>query len=122
MEWQLSRQSEYLPFIPVLLLLTLCRFHSYLIQNAPAPPPPNDDAAESATNPASSTRPRVDDRDTYHDSKRQRTEGGGAKKLTKEEKKARSGSNKSRRFKAIHDEINICWSFAGGMGCFKGDE
>jgi tRNA-dihydrouridine synthase 3 len=45
-----------------------------------------------------------------------------ARKLTKEEKKARSGSNKGRRFKGLHDEIKACWSFAGGAGCYKGNE
>jgi tRNA-dihydrouridine synthase 3 len=114
-------------FTPRILLLGILNppyrlLKRYILKDNSAPPAPNDDAAEALTNPASSTRPRVDDRDTYHDSKRQRTAGGSGKKMSKEEKKARSGSNKSRRFKALHDEINICWSYAGGMGCFKGDE
>lgn len=45
-----------------------------------------------------------------------------ARKQTKEEKKSRTGQNKGRRFKSVHDEIRICFSVAEGKVCSFGDK
>jgi tRNA-dihydrouridine synthase 3 len=42
--------------------------------------------------------------------------------MSKEEKKRQRGSNKGRRWGKIHEEVNLCWRFAGEGTCEFGDK
>jgi tRNA-dihydrouridine synthase 3 len=92
----------------------------------------DDDAAECKTNHvAESTTPGGDVRDRRdadnedddangddRGNKRQRVdESGAGRKLTKEEKRARQGQNKGRRFKALKDEVQLCRDFMNTGEC-----
>ncbi|KAF9467198.1 hypothetical protein BDZ94DRAFT_1211631 [Collybia nuda] len=43
-------------------------------------------------------------------------------KLSKEQKKARQGANKGRKFGKVRDELDLCWRLANGATCEFGDE
>ncbi|KAJ9121268.1 hypothetical protein QFC24_004944 [Naganishia onofrii] len=104
----------------------------YLLSNRVPEPVIDDDAAECKTNHvAESTTPGGDVRDRRdadnedddangddRGNKRQRVdESGAGRKLTKEEKKARQGQNKGRRFKALKDEVQLCRDFMNTGEC-----
>ncbi|KAF9553435.1 FMN-linked oxidoreductase [Agrocybe pediades] len=42
--------------------------------------------------------------------------------MTKEQKKARQGQNKARRFGKVKDELDLCWKIANGTVCEFGSE
>lgn len=42
--------------------------------------------------------------------------------MTKEEKKARQGQNKGRRFMSIHDGVRVCKDFIQDGECAFGDK
>jgi tRNA-dihydrouridine synthase 3 len=94
----------------------LCR---YLLSNSinTTRPAPDDDAAEGSTSHAhgnlrvdETTRPGEDSR------------GTSRRKWTKEQKKARTGQNKARRFGKVRDDLELCWRVANGAVCDFGDE
>ncbi|KAJ9091265.1 hypothetical protein QFC19_009175 [Naganishia cerealis] len=101
----------------------------YLLSTRVLAPVIDDDAAECKTNhvadsttPGGDVRDRRDDDDTdaqdEGSNKRQRVdEAGAGRKLTKEEKKARQGQNKGRRFKALKDEVQLCRDFMNTGEC-----
>lgn len=65
-------------------------------------------------------RSRDDDDTTTEQASNDRSAPRGIK-LSKQEKKARSGQNKGRRFKAVHDGIRLCGHVAVGGTCPYGD-
>lgn len=96
-------------------------FHRYLLPsiNPEYVAVADDDAAEGSTG-------------THKNGSRGDREGGGdnsrggptrqkKSKLTKEEKKARQGSNKGRRFGKMRDDLELCWRVANGEGCEFGE-
>lgn len=42
--------------------------------------------------------------------------------MTKEQKKARQGQNKARKFGKVKDELDLCWKIANGSICEFGAE
>ena len=98
----------------------------YILSSRVPQPVIDDDAAECKTNhvaddPASvDVKDRRDDEDAAvdvdaeGDTKRQ--------KLSKEEKKARSGQNKGRRFRAVMDEVRVCKDWVAEGRCDFGDK
>jgi tRNA-dihydrouridine synthase 3 len=102
----------------------------YLLSYRVPEPVIDDDATECKTNhvadsttPGGDVRDRRDDNDEDEDgdgrgNKRQRVdESGAGRKLTKDEKKARQGQNKGRRFKALKDEVQLCRDFMNTGEC-----
>ncbi|KAI0080450.1 zinc finger dihydrouridine synthase [Panus rudis PR-1116 ss-1] len=74
---------------------------------------PDDDAAEGSTSHA-----------TTSEASDQRTSQTGAqrRKLSKEERKARTGANKGRRFQKMRDDVELCWKIARGQTCEAGPD
>ena len=64
-----------------------------------------------------------DDVDDETDSKLQKTgDHQAVRKLTKQEKKARTGQNKGRKFRTLKDEIQVCFMVAKGQPCPFGQD
>lgn len=84
----------------------------------------DDDAAECKTNNVADG-PSVDVRDRRDGepaAEGEEGEGNKRQKLSKEDKKARSGQNKGRRFKAMgEDEVRVCKSWVREGRCDFGD-
>lgn len=78
---------------------------------------PDDDAAEGRT---AHTGERTRDNDI--DGNPRSFSGPRRNKLSKEEKKAKRGANKGRRFQKVRDEVELCWKIANGKECEFGSE
>lgn len=94
----------------------------YILSSRVPQPVIDDDAAECKTNnvadgPSTDVRDRRDSVDGEADG-----DGNKRQKLSKEEKKARTGQNKGRRFKAMQDEVKVCKSWVQSGVCDFGDK
>ena len=78
-------------------------------------PIPDDDVAEGSTK-------RGDDYRRPDDGNDRRQGGPSRNKLTKEEKKAKRGANKGRKFGKVRDDLELCWRIASGGICEFGEE
>jgi tRNA-dihydrouridine synthase 3 len=101
-------------------------WNRYIISSRVPQPVIDDDAAECKTNhvadgPSIDVRDRRDARDGPVDGEAEEVEGNKRQKLSKEEKKARTGQNKGRRFKAMQDEVKVCKSWVQSGVCDFGE-
>ncbi|KDR71559.1 hypothetical protein GALMADRAFT_791101 [Galerina marginata CBS 339.88] len=76
----------------------------------------DDDAAEGTTGQ------RRDARDSAPGGDSRDSRGPTRGKMTKEQKKARQGQNKARKFGKVRDELDLCWKIANGSTCEYGSE
>ena len=81
----------------------------------------DDDAAECKTNNVADDPASVDVKDRRDGVEEDGGEGNKRQKLSKEEKKARTGQNKGRRFRAVMDEIKMCKSWVAEGKCDFGE-
>ncbi|EJU01613.1 FMN-linked oxidoreductase [Dacryopinax primogenitus] len=84
----------------------------------------DDDAAEGVTNPATNdfavTKRSSDEQpEEEPEHKKQKLSSSQRRRLAKEERKAKRGQNKNRRFTKAHDEIDLCWNAGRGIKCPK---
>ncbi|KAI5450446.1 tRNA-dihydrouridine synthase 3 [Naganishia albida] len=97
----------------------------YIVSSRIPTPVVDDDAAECKTNhvstgPSEDVKDRRDD-DAEGGNKRQKVDDrDSGKKLSKEEKKARTGQNKGRRFMSIQDGVRVCKDFIQDGECAFG--
>ena len=77
----------------------------------------DDDAAEGTT-----TGDRKQNRDGRNSTPGEAGNNGRGGKMSKEQKKARQGQNKGRKFGKVRDELDLCWRIANGTVCEYGAE
>lgn len=87
----------------------------YLLSLATTGNAVDDDAAEGNTG-----HTRGYSRDGDNGDARSRGPSGG--RMSKEQKRARQGANKGRKFGKVRDELDLCWRLANGATCEFGDE
>ncbi|KIJ33534.1 hypothetical protein M422DRAFT_35449 [Sphaerobolus stellatus SS14] len=97
---------------------------------------PDDDSAEGSTNQSVERASALNDAahagekreadadadaeegdDTEPPVKKQKLSGAQRKRLAREEKKAKRGANKNRKFGMVHEEVELCWKVAMGETC-----
>ena len=96
----------------------------YILSSRVPQPVIDDDAAECKTNHVADDPASVDVKDRRDDEDAAVDAEGDTKrqKLSKEEKKARSGQNKGRRFRAVMDEVRVCKDWVAEGWCDFGDK
>jgi tRNA-dihydrouridine synthase 3 len=87
-------------------------FNRYILSIDQPQALPDDDAAEGSSSYANAKPP----------SDMTQQQSGGLpgpfrNRMSKEQKKARRGQNKARRFGKVRDELELCWRVAAGKTC-----
>lgn len=93
----------------------------YILSSRVPQPVIDDDAAECKTNHVADDPASVDVKDR-RDEEQDADGNTKRQKLSKEEKKARSGQNKGRRFRAVMDEVRVCKDWVAEGRCDFGDK
>ncbi|KZT01621.1 zinc finger dihydrouridine synthase [Laetiporus sulphureus 93-53] len=83
---------------------------------------PDDDAAEGSTNHINGRQNENSNGSAQDAEEGKKLSGAQRRKLSKEERKAKRGANKGRRFQKVRDEVELCWKIANGKTCEFGSE